>query len=212
MAEILETEVLRHCLAPIEAQNSVAALLEPKQLEEIRAKLAQLLLEEAGRENAHVVAQEVAVPVPPDFKSVISIGKGNRIIAFNFTDAAVDSALQILGQAIALYTVGLGPASVAPIAVILKTLWGKLVVLKRPGDSDAIDLLEALTRVRARCLNSNEHAHPTTLDVQSDSRLSAESAKLAFSKLRTKGIVKIVAWGGQEEDVAHLGNRWAIKL
>ena len=94
----------------------------------------------------------------------------------------------------------------------MKTLWGKLVVLRRPGDSDAIDVLESLARVRARHLAAHEDVYPTTFEIQAGASLSAESAKLAFSKLKSKGVIKVVAWGEQQEDIANAGNRWAIKL
>jgi hypothetical protein len=214
VSEVLETEILRHCLLPIEGQAStVMASFQPKQLEIIRHGLSELLLAEAKSGQVPVITQELTIQGPRNFKSILYRGRsGSKIVAFTFSDAVTETMFQILGLAIALFTTGLSLANMPQLGGILKTLWGKLVVLKPPSDSDAIDVLEALVRVRARHIVSNIELYPMMQEIQIEARLSTESAKVAFTKLRSKRIIEVVTWGDQEEDVANLGNRWKVIL
>lgn len=108
MPYVLETEVLRHCLLPIEAQaTAVTASFELEQLDAIRLGLTELLLAEAASGHVPVVTQELAIQVPRDFKSILYKTKGgNKVVAFSFGDATTETALQILGLAIVLFTTG----------------------------------------------------------------------------------------------------------
>ena len=79
MSDVLETEILRHCLLPIEAQaTAVTASFEPEQLDAIRLGLAELLLAEAAGGNVPVTMQELAIQVPRDFKSILYKTKGGQ--------------------------------------------------------------------------------------------------------------------------------------
>ncbi|MDM0109615.1 hypothetical protein QTH97_32165 [Variovorax sp. J22R24] len=214
MSDVLETEVLQHCLSRVgEHATAVAASFEPEQLEALRARLAQLLLAEATSGHSLVTTRELQVSAPPNFKSVLyKSGRANMLVAFSFGDAATEAGLQILGLAIVLFTTGPSLLTTTQLGSVLKTLWSKLVVLKQPGDSEAIAVLEAMTRVRARHRTTNKDLYPTTQEIQSDANMSAECAKLAFTKLKSKGVIRVITWGAQEDDVTNAENRWAIKL
>lgn len=214
MSEVLETELLRHCLSPIQEQASaVRKSFEPEQLDTIRDSLAELLLTEAESGQVPIGTRDLDIRPPKNFKSVMYRSRGStKIIAFNFRDAAYETTLQILGLSILLFTNGPSLSTIPQLGGILKTLWSKLVVLRRPSDSDAIDVLEALIRVRARFIASKQDIYPTTAEIQCNARLSTESAKLAFTKLRSRGVLKVVTWGGQQEDVSNAANRWAVTL
>jgi hypothetical protein len=116
-----------------------------------------------------------ADPLGHDFKSILYKGAGpktNTILAFAFKDAATETFFPLLGIALAIYTGKWGAATIPQVGSVLKTLWSKLVLLKRPVDADAIDVLNALVRVRARHVMSESKSHPTTIEIEIDSGLS----------------------------------------
>ena len=119
---------------------------------EVRETLAQVLVD-AAKDDAGVAAAIEDLPAGHDFKSILFTTRGpktNRIYTFTFKDAAVETMLPILGIVLTIYTGKWGIAAIPQVGAVLKTLWSKLLVLKRPEDADAIDVVNAIVRVRAQ--------------------------------------------------------------
>jgi hypothetical protein len=218
MDQVLENELLGYCLRPLgEQAGNVAEALSDDEAEAWRQTLANFLLAEAAQGDASPIQiSTVEVPAIRDFKSVLyrdeGIGGSKKIVAFNFRDAAVETALPLLGIAIIVFTGKWGIAILPQIGGVLKTLWSKLVVLKRPDDAEAIDVLEALVRVRARHVTSEHAEYPTGAELKHETDMASDLVKRALARLKAQGVIEAVSWGGQSEDVGHLGNRWRIKL
>jgi hypothetical protein len=218
MREVLETELLGYCLAPLgEAGAALADKLDDEEAESIRRALAGLLAEEASRGEVCLVGMSaIEVPAHKDLKSILyrdtGVGGTRKIAAFGFRDAAVETWLPLLGIAIAVFTGRWGISSAATAGGVLKTLWSKLVVLKRPADADAIDTLEAVTRIRARWVADGGKAYPSNADLEREMDLAPEAIERALKRLKASSIIEVVSWGGQKEDLAHPGNQWRVRL
>lgn len=103
-------------------------------------------------------------------------------------------------------------AAVPQIAGILKTLWGKVVVLKLPVDKDAIEVLESIIRVRAANVAAGGKEYPTNAEIEQETSLQRESTGRALSRLKSLAVIEAVQWGGQAEDMGHPDNRWKVRL
>jgi hypothetical protein len=161
MEQTDETTLLGYCLRPLgeEGASAIAQILSDSEAENLRQALAAFLVAKAQEDPNLLDISSEQVPTPPDFKSVLyrdtGLGSTKKIVTFGFRDAAVEAALPFLGMAIALFTGIWGIANSPSLLSIVKTFWSKLVVLRRPADADAIDVLEALFRVRARLVTAS---------------------------------------------------------
>jgi hypothetical protein len=120
--------------------------------EELRETLAHVLVD-AAKDSVGVTVGTAELPSGHSFKSIILRTPGaktNRIYTFTFKDAAVETMLPIMGIALTIYTGKWGIATIPQVGGVLKTLWSKLVVLKRSEDADAIDVVKAIVRLRAK--------------------------------------------------------------
>jgi hypothetical protein len=189
-------------------------LLSDEEANALRDTIATFLVA-AADENAGVTVTTEQLPPGNDFKSIIYKSAGvrtNKLLAFSFRDAATETALPLLGITLTIYTGKWGLATIPQVAGVLKTLWSKLVVLRRPADGDAIDVLNALVRIRTKHIVAAVKDHPTSLEIETDSGLSRDAAMAALKSLRTRGVVEVVTWAEQTDDVNHLYNRWKVKL
>jgi hypothetical protein len=175
-----------------------------------------LLSESSESEKPRVEAEATTLPAGAPFSSVVYRDVGadgtRKMVTFGFRDAAIETALPLLGIAIAVFTGKAGLASLPQVGSVIKTLWSKLVVLKRPEDGDAIDVLEAMSRVRARQLLLGAGEYPSGGDLVHELSLGSEAVARALTRLRSTGVVEAVAWGGQTGDVGNAANRWRVKL
>jgi hypothetical protein len=218
MQQILENELLGFCLAPLgDHALSIVDRLSEEEAETCRLSLAAFLLNEAEQDTAPVEVSAVDVPGGRDFKSILYRDRGaddstKKIVAFSFRDAAFATALPLLGVTIMVFTGKLALAAAPQIAGILKTLWGKVVVLKPPADKDAIDVLEGLVRVRAAAVAAGSTEYPTNVEIERQSGLLREHAQRGLSRLNSLDVIETVRWGGQAGDLNHPDNQWKVRL
>jgi hypothetical protein len=218
MIQVQENELLGYSLRPLgDAGAALVARMSDEEATAVRAALAQVLLDESSQPGEpRVEVAATTIPAGAPFSSVVyrDIGADGtrKMVTFAFRDAAVETALPLLGIAIAVFTGKAGLASLPQVGGVIKTLWSKLVVLKRPQDSDAIDLLEAMSRVRARHLLLGAGEYPSGGDLVRELSLGAEAVTRALTRLRSAGVVEAVAWGGQTGDLGNAANRWRVKL
>ncbi|HEX3129774.1 MAG TPA: hypothetical protein VH394_20735 [Thermoanaerobaculia bacterium] len=216
MQQILENELLGYCFLPLgEDAGALADSLTDDDAEALRTALAELLIDQAA-EDGLIETGAVEVPAVQDFKSILyrDSGKGGtrKVVAFSFRDAAVETALPLIGIAITVFTHKLALATLPQIGGVLKTLWSKVVVLKRPADSDAIDALEAVVRIRARQVAKGGEDYPTTAEVERHLDRQTETVRRALTRLKSSAVLEVVSWGGQTEDVGHPGTSWKVRL
>jgi hypothetical protein len=218
MRYVKERELLGYCLQPL---GDIGYELLDRWSEEeavaLRSALAQILIDEADQSDLLRVEWSATENLAGQrFDSVIFRDKGKdgtqMMVTFGFRDAAVETALPLLGIAIAVFAGQFGLASALQIAGAAKTLWAKLLVLRRPQDGDAIDVINAILRVRARHLADGRDKYPTGEDLHSELPLAPDLLARALTWLRSKSVVEAVAWGGQRDDDSHLANQWRVKL
>jgi hypothetical protein len=181
---------------------------------ELRETLAQVLVD-AAKDSAGVVAATEELPSGNDFKSILISTAGpktNRIYTFTFKDAAVETMLPILGIALTIYSGKWGIAAIPQVGGVLKTLWSKLVVLKRPEDADAIDVVKAIVRVRAQHVLDGSDEHPTNHELEADSGLTKDALLAALKSLKSRGVIEASTWVAQTDDMSQQSNRWKVKL
>ncbi|MFL6258632.1 MAG: hypothetical protein ACJ76Y_02870 [Thermoanaerobaculia bacterium] len=218
MGKILENELLGFCYRPLgEVAIALADKLSDEEAEVLRTALVNFLLDETKHGSASLVdVTVVEVPVARDFKSILYRDGGTdgtkKIVTFSFHDAVIEIALPLLGIAITVFTGKWGIVTLAQIGGILKTLWSKLVTLKLPADADAIEVLEAIVRVRARRISKGSEEYPANVDLEQELDLPSEAVYRALSRLKSLAVIESVNWGGQAEDVSHPANQWRVKL
>jgi hypothetical protein len=208
-----ENEIIGRTLGTFGKEgNALLGKLSKSEVSELRVTLAHFLVS-AANENACVTASTVELPSGNDFKSILyRTAKTNRILTFAFKDAAVEALFPILGIALSIYTGTWGVATIPEAGGVLKTLWSKLVVLKRPEDADAIDVVNAIVRVRAQHVLDGSNEHPTSLELETNSGLSKDALIAALKTLRSRGVIEASSWVAQTDDMTQQGNRWRIKL
>jgi hypothetical protein len=208
-----ENEIWAEILEPIgKLKEAFNASFSTEESKEISSALAEFLVE-AGKDNAGVQVEAEDLPTQSTFKSILykSSKRSNKILCFTFKDAAFDTAFPMLGMALTLYAGKWGPA-IPQAAGLLKTLWSKLVLLKRPADSDAIDVLNALIRKRAKHVLDGNKGHPTTHEIEIECGMSRAPVVAALKSLRSRGVVDVESWAGQTDDLAQSENRWKVRL
>jgi len=210
-----ENEIIGRTLGAVGGEGiALLGKLSESEKSELRVTLANFLVS-AANENAGVTTGVEELPSGHDFKSILykSAGpKTNRILTFAFKDAAVETVFPILGIALTIYAGKWGVATISQAGSVLKTLWSKLVVLKRPEDADAIDVINAIVRVRAQHVLGGLNGHPTSLELETNSGLSKDALVAALKTLRSRGVIEASSWGGQTDDMNQQGNHWKIKL
>lgn len=217
--QVLENEILGHVLRPLgEKAIALSNQLTDGEAEDLRIALANFLVSEAkDKQNELIEAAVEQVEVDRKFKSILyrdddGSGKTNKIISFTFRDALAETALPLFGLSLALYSGKWGVASLPYAAGILKTLWSKLVVLKRPADADAIDVLEALLQLRAGNVIIGTDKNPTTKEIKTNCGLTEDAVLRAIMKLNSLAVIEVSEWAGQSEDMQNALNRWRVKL
>jgi hypothetical protein len=212
---MLEREIIGRTMGAYgEEGKALLGKLSKSDVNELRVILANFLVS-AASENACVTTGTKELPSGSSFKSIVYKSPGakpNRMLTFTFKDAAVETVFPILGIALAIYTKGWGIETIPEALGVLKTLWSKLVVLKRPEDADAIDLINAIARVRVKHVLDGSNEHPTSLELETNSGLSKVGLVAALTTLRSRGVIEASSWAAQTDDMNQEGNRWKIKL
>jgi len=218
MRQVLETQLIDHCFRPFgDDATKLLDSLTDSEVEALREALGTFLIEQSkDGDSGAVTTSALEVPASRDFKSILYKDSGSRgtkkIVAFSFRDAAVDTVLPILGIAISTFSGSLGVGAITTVLGGLKTLWSKVVVLKAPADADAIAVLEAILRIRARSVATRENRFPTNADIQRELSAQPIPLKPSLSRLKTLKVIEAVSWGGQAEDLEHAANSWKVRL
>jgi DNA-binding transcriptional ArsR family regulator len=76
----------------------------------------------------------------------------------------------------------------------------------------AIDVLNALLRVRAEHVLNGDKQHPTTREIETNSGMSRDAVTAALKSLRSKGVIDAATWAAQADDMTQDENRWIVKL
>lgn len=214
MRQVLESQLLGWSWQSLGPETSVALAERMKEDDAValRNAIAEVLLAE---DATRVERSSAEVPGGTPFHSILYRDAGadgtRRMVLFGFRDAAVEAMVPLFGLAITVFTGHWGWGAASTVAGIGKTLWSKLTVLKRPGDADAIDVLEAIARVRAQHVATGEDVYPSGTEIAATLPLDDAARQRALEGLKTKAIIDAVSWGGQSGDVAHPDNRWRVK-
>lgn len=225
-----ESEVLGYFLR--QGTNvEVAALgeVEDEDLDAIRFAFCEVLFqnaspadkepadkEPAGKEGSVLEWEEIEFERQGELKSIIHrsshIGRTHKIVAFNLRDGFLESGLPLLGLCVLLFSGKWGPAAIPGIAAICKTLWDRLVILKRPQDAEAIDTLEALLNLRAESFGQKHVGMPTTAKIAERREKPVSGILKPIAQLSSLKVIKCAEWGDQRGDLEHPGNRWKVPL
>jgi len=218
MAQVLESQLLGVSWRSLSADDAarLANAFDDDEVQALRTAIAGVLIDEP---SDRVEVKSIEVPGGVPFRSILyrdagADGTTRRMVAFGIRDAAVESMLPLLGLAISVFTGAFGWGSVGSIGGLAKALWGKLMVLKRPADADAIDVLESIVRLRARhAARGEKAAYPSGGDLAAELPALDSAARLrALTRLKLHGVIDAVAWGDQADDVGHAGNTWRVAL
>ena len=107
---------------------------------------------------------------------------------FKIKDSSINLALAFLGVALATQ-----PHELAtPIVGLAQALWTGLRVLKRPEDSDAIDLLEALLADRAEAAVFKHSSQPKIREL--NERILCDTSE-TVQRLVSDGLLEVMTWG-----------------
>lgn len=210
-----ENEMLKRVVSPLGKQGAaLGAKLSQTEYDELLKALAGFLVD-VSKEGDEVTVNTEKLPASSDFKSVVYTGSGpkpNTMLVFSFKDAVSETMFPVIGLALTIYTGKWGLASIPTAAGILKTLWSKLIKLKRPDDANAIDVIQSLERVRTHHILQGANAHPTTKEITEDSNLPSDSVVSALKFLKGRGIIECRAWAKQTDDFVQPDNVWGIRL
>jgi hypothetical protein len=180
-----------------------------------RAEIKSALAEFLCSQSDHVTISQRELPGQGDLKSMLYRSAGPRtdtVVCFAFRDAATETMFPLLGIILTIYSGKWGLTTIPQAAGVLKTIWSKLVVLRRPADAGAIDVLKAIARSRAKHIVSGSDDHPTTGEIEIDSGLSNDAVVAALRTLRSRSVIEIDKWDAQTDDMDQPHNRWRIKL
>ncbi|MBT2246889.1 hypothetical protein JQK15_25670 [Sphingobium sp. BHU LFT2] len=218
MKNISEDALVPFCLGNLPADLRYAILAsDADRLEAVRSLLTEHLLEASLLDPGIVrEGREVSARFATDLASrvgrVSEDGKTVKLYTFGFKDAGKATALQLLGLGLALFLAPPTPAQGVQALAIIKSLWEKLLVLKRPEHGDAIDMMEAIGRLRAVNLSEGNEAMPATAELLANVDMSEAQGNAALKWLESKKLIEVTAWGGQAGDVAHAQTSWRICL
>jgi hypothetical protein len=219
MLYLSDSQLIGHCLAPLgELGDAVADTWTDEQELAIRSAIAQTLLDESQNEDSGIVVEvsRASGQSHASFGLVIYADRDEQgaklLVTFGFRDAAVESALPLLGIILSIFTGKFGVSAVPQMAQIAKTFWKRLVVLRRPQDSDAIDTVQGLARIRARKLTERSEDYPTGAELFDAMPLDRTRIVDALSRLKSLQILEVARWGDQKGDDSHAGNQWRVRL
>jgi len=211
--ELEQAQLIAHCVD----RNGLdaAALLQSlsdRRHADIERLLVQVLLQEA--EVGRVAVQAHELDAPTGWGAVLHRrrdGKSQVVYSFAIRDAATETALPILGL---LLTVLAATPWVPWVqgAAVVKTLWGKLVRLRRPEDGEAIDVLDALARAAARQRWAEGAPAPTAVEIAQEAGIEIARAIAALTRLERESVVEVAEWAGQRGETAAEGNRWRVRF
>lgn len=216
MASINEQALLAYCYAPLRKRGiSLETKISVEQLTALQSVVAEVLSEQSPDK---VERTETLVPATdyPALRSIVGReskdGKTVKVFTFALRDAAYDSALPLLGIALTVFTGIPSLALIPQSAAVAKTLWSKMIVLERPKDEDAIDVLETLVVRRAELFASGSEDMPKSCELMDKLQWTIDRTKPALSKLYSRKIIQAKLWGGQQDDFAHGDTQWQVAL
>lgn len=216
MKKISEDALIPFCLDHLPADLRDRILLsDPDRLNSVRSLLAEHLLQTADVDPGVVYeAEEMTISQGSDLGfrigRVSADGNTIKLYTFGFKDAAKATALQILGLGLAVFLAPVTLAQGVQALAIVKSLWEKLIVLERPQNGDAIDMMEAIGKHRAAYLAEGVETMPSTEELLAGTDSVAATAALKW--LEGQKLIEAALWGGQAGDASHPQTRWRICL
>lgn len=173
--------------------------------------LAVLDSEEAA---GHVTAFDPATHEPRRLHSVPyggAAGDEGKLVAFNFTSTFKESFFPIAGLVATFIVTGhLNLGNVPQAANAIKAFWSNLVVLKPPGDDDAIAVARAVGTLAMRATHAYSELVPSSADIASETGLSGSELVAALRRLCDIKVLANAEWAGQQGDYRDPGNRWHL--
>jgi hypothetical protein len=190
--------------------RELLASLDPRHVNETSAVLAELLSKESAPGAVEVT--EFALETEPEegFRSIFwkrraETGKLHTVALFKIKDSSINLALAFLSVALATQTLELA----TPIVGLAQALWTGLRVLKRPEDSDAIDLLEELLAHRAEAAVFKHSPHPKIREL--NERIGRNTSE-TVQRLVSDGLLEVKTWGDQRDDISNTDNTVGLKV
>ena len=215
---VLETELTSFCAATFLQGRGASArdfmvLLQPNTIGDISGLLSAILADEVEAGNVSLTPVSPGVPLPTRFQSILGMrqredNKIDSIALFALKDTATSSALPLLGVAIAVST--LTPlGAIVPTIELVRQLWRGLRYLKRPRDSEAIDVIEAILEYRVEASVGGSAPYPT---VRSLAERVGRGVYSVVKTLLKNGIIEVHSWGNQRDDLDNPDNTLMIRL
>ena len=184
----------------------------PEEREAINQLLGAVLLEENPQE---VEVSHLSDDSAQTLGSIISGGATSnkqKVVAYNFKNAAKESLLPILGVVSA--STGLhvnlkqGPGTIGALIA----WWRTLVILRSPQDDDAITVIRTIGVLRLRSRWERIPAAPSNNALSTETGLAPGRLHAALQKLAELGVIQAVTWGDQKDDYTHGDNRWSVSF
>lgn len=221
MKAILENELFIHCASQLfgseksHAASEFTRRFSQSQKNEICSAIATVLTDEVDTGRVSVTAQKLPEGEEHGFKSILwkhkREGVTQEIALFRIKDTLTENWLPVLGIAVAVFTSPIGAAFSA--AELARRIWRNFRKLKRPQDADAIEVLEAIVKCRAKAVTASDALEPTTRDIAATAgRISEGDVHAALKKLIGLQAVEVAEWGAQAGDLRHPENRWKIRF
>ncbi len=213
--KVYENELLGLFLKRLDGrQVELVETLGEEASDQLRQALAAFLNNQAQNgDGRYVTVEESEHPSPPDFKSVVWRGGAPgraRLLAFNFKNAFTDSALPLFGLILSLFGGPLTWASLPSGLELMQKLWSNLSLLKEPENADAIVLLDALVKAKAKHALAKSADLPSWSETLLELGPASSNPSAALDFLLEKKIVEIRSWGGQAGDKLHPDNRLTV--
>lgn len=183
------------------------------------SELASLLLEQAKHGTVECIDVTPKNTTSLDSQLfTVTVGGQKRTYFFRIKDAAAASILPVVGVLFALLSTKYSTA-VLQGGTAVKGLWSNLIRLEHDQDKDAVEVLTAISTIRASHFAAFPHDRivgmefPSTGEIASQlPTLSSEKVLAGVKRLESLRLIECKYWGDQAGDLTHMENRWGESL
>lgn len=195
--------------------------VESAKRDELIAELSSLLC--AEQQTGKVKCTYVAPPKTGDLAARIFTVKDSggdpTTIFFNITDAALETALPIVGIFLTLLFAKPTPETAVSIASVAKSMWSHVVSLSVSRDAVALEVLRTIGAIRASRFAGFPEDRIVAEEFPSTEQICTRIQGLSdvqvcegLKRLEAIRLIECKNWGDQKGDLSHKANRWGERL